>query len=392
MIPATSNSVFPDWLSTAASRNGLYLHIPFCKQACHYCNFHFSTSARYQDEMVDALIREMELRLDYLPSRELHTVYLGGGTPSVLSASQLQRLFQAVFDLFSVKEKAEITLEANPDDLKPEVLAQLRDSPVNRLSVGIQSFSEADLQYMNRAHNAQEAYTCIEQLLGAGFDNLTLDLIYGTPTLSDEQWAANLEQIRQWGIPHLSCYSLTVEPRTALDHLVRKGKHRRPDEEQAAAQFEYLMDWARANDFLHYEISNFACPGRFARHNTHYWLGAPYLGIGPSAHSFDGTSRQWNVANNAQYMKSIEAGKVPSEREELAPTDQYNEYLMTGLRTMWGVSVSHLQEHFPQFVDSFFTGIQPLLYQRLLIKQEDRYALSDEGKLLADRIASDLFQ
>jgi oxygen-independent coproporphyrinogen-3 oxidase len=260
MIPATSNSVFPDWLSTAASRNGLYLHIPFCKQACHYCNFHFSTSARYQDEMVDALIREMELRLDYLPSRELHTVYLGGGTPSVLSASQLQRLFQAVFDLFSVKEKAEITLEANPDDLKPEVIAQLRDSPVNRLSVGIQSFSEADLQYMNRAHNAQEAYTCIEQLLGAGFDNLTLDLIYGTPTLSDEQWAANLEQIRQWGIPHLSCYSLTVEPRTALDHLVRKGKHRRPDEDQAAAQFEYLMDWARANDFLHYEISNFALP------------------------------------------------------------------------------------------------------------------------------------
>ena len=287
---------------------GIYFHIPFCKQACHYCNFHFSTSLRYKEEMVQAMLRELEARRLYLPDEPLDSIYFGGGTPSLLSEGELMAFFEAVNRYFRLSPKAEITLEANPDDLKPETLAALGRSPVNRLSIGIQSFAEEDLRFFNRAHDAHEARRCLDNARAAGFGDLTIDLIYGAPTTSHAQWAENLEIAFSYQIPHLSCYALTVEPRTALDHFIKKGKAPAVDEEQAARQFGYLVEATQAAGYEQYEISNFALPGRYAVHNSNYWTGAPYLGIGPSAHSFDGESRQWNVANNAKYLKAVGSG------------------------------------------------------------------------------------
>ncbi|MEZ4994900.1 MAG: radical SAM family heme chaperone HemW, partial [Saprospiraceae bacterium] len=275
---------------------GLYLHIPYCKQACHYCNFHFSTTLHNREGMIEAIVQEMKLRRAALPSVPLASVYLGGGTPSLLTHEELNRIFSTIYELFSISEDAEITLEANPDDLNLEAIRHLKDTPVNRLSIGIQSFSEEDLRFMNRAHNAIEARTSIEYVQDAGFENLTIDLIYGTPTTTDRQWARNMEIALEYDIPHISCYALTVEPRTALAHFVKKGKVPSPDEDQAVRQFEQLMDIMELEGFEHYEISNFARPGWHARHNSSYWRGKPYLGIGPAAHSFDGDrTRSWNV-------------------------------------------------------------------------------------------------
>ena len=370
---------------------GLYFHIPFCRKACHYCNFHFSTSLRQKPAMVDALIRELTLRVDYLPQRQLDSVYLGGGTPSLLSAADLQRLFAAVHQYYQITPEAEITLEANPDDLNAEVLAQLADSPINRLSIGIQSFSEADLRYMNRAHNATEAHRCIELAQAAGFTDLTIDLIYGSPTTSDAQWAQNLDTALAFGIPHLSCYALTVEPNTALDHFIRKGKAAPVEEDKAARHFEHLQDITAAAGYLHYEISNFALPDRFARHNTAYWQGVPYLGIGPSAHSFDGQSRQWNRAHNAQYLQALARDEVPFEREELSIPQRYNEYLLTGLRTMWGVQLDKITQLGTDYREHFLRQCQTFLTEGLLLETAGAYRLSAAGKLLADRIALALF-
>jgi oxygen-independent coproporphyrinogen-3 oxidase len=369
---------------------GIYIHIPFCRQACHYCNFHFSTSLRQKDALLDALRRELELRKDFLQA-PIESIYFGGGTPSLLTNVELDQLFRSIHSLFSVQPSAEITLEANPDDLTKEKLKALKDSPVNRLSIGVQSFFEEDLRFMNRAHSAEEARRCIADARAMGFDNLTIDLIYGSPTTNMEMWQSNVETAIEMGIPHLSCYCLTVEPKTALAHFVKTGKVATPDEEAAASQFEYLMDRLEKAGYDHYEISNFAKPGMYSKHNTAYWLGEPYLGIGPSAHSFDGEQRYWNVANNARYIKAIQQGVLPLESESLSVAERYNEYVMTSLRTSWGCDLNKVRKMGPQFHDYILTNVYPFLENGLVIRTGDTLVLSKKGKLLADFIESELF-
>lgn len=368
----------------------LYLHIPFCKKACHYCNFHFSTSMKYKTEMVEAICKEIELRKDYLDNKVLETVYFGGGTPSVLEVEEIEQIFETITKYFTIKEGAEITLEANPDDLTIEKLKALKQTPINRLSIGIQSFVEEDLVWMNRAHNANEAYDCIKNAKKMGFENLTIDLIYGTPTLSNALWQKNLETIFELDIPHLSCYCLTVEPNTALDHFVQKGKKQAVNEEQAAQQFEYLMEVVKAKGYEHYEISNFAKPPYYAQHNTNYWRGKKYLGVGPAAHSFNGESRQWNIANNAKYIKAIQA-KVPAfEIEYLNKNEQYNEYILTALRTMWGVDNDKLKGL--NQLEYFKKMAIPYLENGTMLPTKEGFHLTNKGRLLADNIISELMR
>ncbi len=375
--------------------SGLYLHIPFCRQACHYCNFHFSTSLKYKEEMVAAIAKEIRLRKDYLSDEPLQSIYFGGGTPSLLTATDIEALFAAITDTFQVREDAEITLEANPDDISPLRLREWHYSPINRLSIGIQSFVEADLRYMNRAHSAEEAEQCIQMAQLAGFSNLTEDLIYGTPGLSDKNWEANVYKLIKAGVPHISCYALTVEPKTALAHQVKVGTSPPVDEEQAARQFELLMQWLAGAGYLHYEISNFALPSKMAVHNSNYWRSEPYLGVGPSAHSFNGSSRQWNHANNARYMKTLQTAEHTAdleeqlyEEEQLSAADRYNEYIMTGLRTSWGVELNRIIE---PFRSHFLSKTHHYIDDKLLTKNNEKYFLTPQGRLLADKISSELF-
>lgn len=370
---------------------GIYLHIPFCKQACHYCNFHFSTSLRYKRPMVEAIAKELEQRRDYLEGKKVTSIYFGGGTPSLLDEAELDLLFDTIHQYYSLSDAPEITLEANPDDLHPERLSVLRASPVNRLSIGIQSFSEADLKFMNRAHNAKEASACIEQALKFGFDNLTVDLIYGAPTTSDEQWQANLKRVFDFQIPHLSCYNLTVEPNTALHHFVQKDKVPDVDEEQSARQLEQLLELSAAAGYEQYEISNFAKPGWYARHNSAYWQGQWYLGVGPSAHSFNGGSRRWNSANNQKYLKGMDENLIPYELEVLSPAQQFNEYIMTGLRTIWGCKAERLRAIDSRYAAQFAAAVLPYLERGIVVLKDEIYTLSQQGKFLADRIAMELF-
>ncbi|MFT4665629.1 MAG: oxygen-independent coproporphyrinogen-3 oxidase [Polaribacter sp.] len=372
--------------------SGLYLHIPFCKKACHYCNFHFSTSVKNKGAMVNAIIEEIKLHKDYLEDKTLNSIYFGGGTPSLLSEMELNSIFETIHKVYTVAEDAEITLEANPDDLNEEQLTVLRKSNVNRLSIGVQSFHEADLLFMNRAHNSKEALHCIKAAQDAGFPNLTIDLIYGVPGMTNDLWKKNLEIFQGLDVPHLSSYCLTVEEGTALHHFVEKGKAPPVDEQRAAQQFELLMDFAEQQNYLHYEISNFAKVGHIAKHNTAYWQGTPYLGLGPSAHSYNRTSRQWNVANNAKYMKAIGGGRLPFEKEELDTTNQYNEYLLTRLRTQWGVELKDLEKIAPEYVNGFSEKIVNLEQEGLVIKQENTWVLTRAGKLLADRISMELME
>ncbi len=373
-----------------ANMPGLYLHIPFCKQACHYCNFHFSTSLKLKAPLLEALQAEIGRRANELTERSLQSIYFGGGTPSLLSADEINLLFGTIERYFSIQSDAEITIEANPDDLTAEKLTALRHTAVNRLSIGIQSFWDTDLKFMNRSHNATEARTCIDRAKAIGFDQLTIDLIYGSPTTSDAQWAENLRIALGYQLPHLSSYCLTVEPRTALGHFVAGGKIADVDDEHAARQFEMLMAATAAAGYEHYEISNFALPLHYARHNTSYWQGDPYLGVGPSAHSFDGKTRRWNIANNARYIKYIREGAWDqlTEIEVLTPRDCYHEYIMTGLRTKWGVNIERIAD---PFREHFLKSIQPYLEQGLVIRSGKQYALPPKGRLLADRIAGDLF-
>lgn len=369
---------------------GLYLHIPFCKQACHYCNFHFSTSLKLKDEMVSAILRELVLQKDYLEGEPLETIYFGGGTPSLLSQRDLDLIFGEIFKHYPIAaQPLEVTLEANPDDLNRLKINELKQSPVNRLSIGVQSFSEVDLRYMNRAHNALEALASIQNAQAAGFENLTVDLIYGSPTTSHEHWEKNLETVFALRIPHLSSYCLTVEPKTALAHQVKKGTARPVEDEHAARQFEFLVEQTTRAGYEHYEISNFAKPGWHSRHNSSYWQGKKYLGIGPSAHSFNGYSRQWNVANNATYIRTLQAGKLPFELEVLTPTQRYNEYVMTGLRTSWGCNLLEISKL--GFEEYFAEGAKLFLADGTMERIGDVYRLTASGKFLADGIAAELF-
>ncbi len=369
---------------------GIYIHIPFCKQACHYCNFHFSTATKYQEEMVKAITKELQMQQSYLPNKPLESIYFGGGTPSILSEKYLEQIFTTIHKLFKVSPNAEITLEANPDDLHKDKLLALKSMGINRLSIGVQSFFADDLVLMNRAHTPKEAVRALELSFEQGFEEINLDLIYGITTASNDSWIKNMEKAFNFPINHLSAYALTVEPKTALAHFIKKGKYPPIDEQKASEQYNMLMEFAQAKGWTHYEISNFALPGKEARHNTAYWQGKAYLGIGPSAHSFNGHSRQWNIANNQTYMKAIEQDRVPFEVEILSPTDQYNELVMTALRTKWGCSEKEIAKLGESYVTFFRKEIQASLEEQLVVQIGDIYTLTQKGMHYADRIASDV--
>jgi oxygen-independent coproporphyrinogen-3 oxidase len=370
--------------------SGIYIHIPFCKQACHYCDFHFSTSLKKKDEMVQALAKEIELRSKPI-TEPIETIYFGGGTPSILSIADLQLLIEAVYSNFKVVSTPEITVEANPDDLSIETIIQLANSPVNRLSIGIQSFFEDDLKMMNRAHNVEEAKKCLE-IATQYFDNISIDLIYGIPNMSNEKWLQNIETALSFNVPHISSYALTVEPKTALYSFIQKEIISQPDDEVAAAHFQILVDKLSENDFIHYELSNFGKENYFSKNNSSYWLEKKYIGIGPSAHSYDGKNRGWNVSNNALYIKSIQENKLPIEIETLTKTDRYNEYIMTGLRTIWGVSLDRIEEEFGKtYLDYLNQQAAKFIEDHLLFLDENILRTTKNGKFLCDGIASDLF-
>ncbi|MBS1567685.1 MAG: radical SAM family heme chaperone HemW [Bacteroidetes bacterium] len=371
---------------------GIYLHLPFCRKACHYCNFHFSTSLRQKNDFTEALLKEMALRQNYLTGHIIETIYLGGGTPSLLEQDELLAILDRLRSLYEVHPQAEVTLEANPDDIDTARLKGWRRAGINRLSIGIQSFFEEDLQWMNRAHTAVQAESCIRLAKSAGFDNLTIDLIYGTPGLTKARWEQNVQKALSLGIPHLSCYALTVEPGTALDKMIALQKKEAVQEEAQAEHFQLLMGWMEQAGYEHYEISNFAKPGFRSRHNTSYWQGKPYLGLGPSAHSYNGMSRQWNVANNALYIQSLQKDMVPFEAEELGAAQRQNEYIMISLRTMEGIDLGRLEREFGSGARArvMETARASLDLGQVLIAGE-RLILTKKGKLFADGIAADLF-
>ncbi len=379
--------------------SGIYIHIPFCKQACHYCDFHFSTNLKKKDEMVLALAKEIELRSKDTPNSNLQTpnseiietIYFGGGTPSILQIADLRFLIDEVYRNYKVVESPEITVEANPDDLTENRIIELSKNKVNRLSIGIQSFFEDDLKMMNRAHNVEEAKKCLETATQY-FDNISIDLIYGVPNMSNEKWMQNIETALSFGVPHISSYSLTVEPKTALHSFIQKGIIPQPDDEVAQEHFQILVDKLSENGFIHYELSNFGKENYFSKNNSSYWLGKKYIGIGPSAHSYDGKNRGWNVSNNSLYIKSIQENKLPIETETLTKTDRYNEYIMTGLRTIWGVSLERIEQGFGKtYLDYLNQQAAKFIEDHLLFIDEDILRTTKKGKFLSDGIASDLF-
>ncbi|MEP6749947.1 MAG: radical SAM family heme chaperone HemW [Bacteroidota bacterium] len=371
---------------------GIYVHIPFCKKACHYCNFHFSVSLRNKNDFIAALLKEIMLQKNYLQEEEVHSIYFGGGTPSILEKEDLLQVCKQLCSIFNIAPGAEITLEANPDDITFEHLTDWKAAGINRLSIGIQSFFEEDLLWMNRAHNAEQAKNCIMLAREAGFNNFSIDLIYGMPGLTDEKWQQNVETALALNIPHLSCYALTVEPGTALQKMIAQHKKQAIDTEKQARHFILLMDWLQQAGFEHYEISNFAKPGYRSRHNSSYWQGKKYLGLGASAHSFNGASRQWNIANNVLYIESLKENKIPSEEETLTRIQQLNEYIMTSLRTLEGLNLNHVKTNFGEEVSRQLqkTSNKFIKTERLVLN-DFVLQLTKEGKLFADGIAADLF-
>lgn len=370
--------------------SGIYIHIPFCKKACHYCDFHFSTTLKRKGEMVNAICSELSLRKNELAA-PLKTIYFGGGTPSLLSENEIDQIFETIHEHYTIENDAEITLEANPDDLSKEVLLQLSKSPINRLSIGVQSFFEEDLQLMNRAHSSSEAKECIKDAKQY-FDNISIDLIYGIPGMNNDRWEQNLNLALSLKVPHISSYALTVEPKTALDMFIQKGTVIPTLESEFKEQYVILLSKMKEVGFVNYEFSNFGKEGYFSKNNTAYWQGKSYVGIGPSAHSFDGKYRSWNVSNNIKYIKSISEEKLPIERELLSLNDRYNEYIMTGLRTMWGVSLLKIENDFGEkYVQYLLEQVQKSIDDGHVIRKEDTMVISEKGKFLSDGIASDLF-
>jgi oxygen-independent coproporphyrinogen-3 oxidase len=371
--------------------SGIYIHIPFCKQACFYCDFHFSTSLKKKDDMIAALVKEIEIRKEELQNTVIETIYFGGGTPSVLSVNEIQQLIDAVYQNHTVEEHPEITLEANPDDLSEAKIIELSKSPINRLSIGIQSFFEKDLKLMNRAHNSEEAKESLS-LATQYFDNISVDLIYGIPDCTNEEWKKNIKTALSFGVPHISSYALTVEPKTALADFIKKGIIKNVDDEKAQEQFNILIEELTNANFVHYETSNFGKENFFSRNNSSYWLGKSYLGIGPSAHSFDGKQRSWNLRNNTKYIKSIQQNQLPIERETLSTTDRYNEYVMTGLRTIWGISLQKISNDFGEkYVMYLESQAKKHIEQELLYIENQVIKTTQKGKFLSDGITSDLF-
>ncbi len=372
--------------------SGIYIHIPFCKQACNYCDFHFSTSLAKKDDMLKAICRELELRKQEFEKTRVQTIYFGGGTPSLLTSKELDTIFESITANYELASNLEITLEANPDDLTNDRLEQLSESPINRLSIGVQSFFEHDLKLMNRAHTTRQAKESIE-LSKNFFDNISIDLIYGVPEASDEQWLKNIQIALDFKLPHISSYALTVEPKTALEHYIKKGLIQEVDEEQTERQFKLLRSTLENHGFVHYELSNFGKEGYFSKNNTAYWQRKSYLGIGPSAHSYNGQSRSWNVRNNAQYIKNLTKGILPSSSELLTKTDHYNEMVMTGLRTMWGVSLLAVEQEIGvAFKRYLLEQATSFINQDLLYIENDTLKLQKEASFLSDGIAASLFK
>lgn len=371
--------------------SGIYIHIPFCKQACHYCDFHFSTSMKKKDEMILAIANELKLRKNEFKNEMIETIYFGGGTPSILQIADLRFLIDEVFKNYLVIENPEITIEANPDDLSEERIIEWSKTKINRLSIGIQSFFDDDLQLMNRAHNSDEALNCLS-FATKYFDNISLDLIYGIPGMSNEKWKKNIEMALSFGIPHISSYALTVEPKTALHKLIQTKKIEKPNDDVAQEHFSILVAMLEANDFIHYELSNFGKSAYFSKNNSAYWLGKKYIGIGPSAHSYNGISRSWNVANNSLYIKALQENQLPNEEEILSITDRYNEYVMTGLRTIWGVSLDKIKKDFGNsYAEYLIKQVQKFLNDDLVFIEENILKPTKKGKFLTDGIASDMF-
>ncbi|MEN1784614.1 MAG: radical SAM family heme chaperone HemW [Bacteroidota bacterium] len=370
---------------------GIYLHIPFCKQACHYCDFHFSINLKKKKALLEALKIEIGLRQQTWDAGPIETIYFGGGTPSLLNREEINDLLVTIRTHFEITTGAEITLETNPDDLSESILSQWAEVGVNRLSIGVQSLEDNHLKLMNRAHNAKEAATSIA-LAQAYFENLSIDLIYGIPGMDDAQWKNTVEKVLAYNIPHISSYALTVEPKTALQKFIAKGVVPDVDDEQAQRQFNQLVAILTAHGFMHYELSNFGLPGYFSQNNTAYWQGKPYLGIGPSAHSFDGIQRGWNIRNNSAYIKALEAGEVPITYETLSTTDRYNEYVMTGLRTIWGVSLLKVEQELGgSYAKYLKKQAQKYVDEHLLFWDDAVLLATKKGKFLVDGIASDLF-
>ena len=375
---------------------GIYIHIPFCRQACHYCDFHFSTSFKNKTAFLHSLKKEIEFRKDYLGTNfgneKIESVYFGGGTPSVLSKDELLSIFDELNSFFNIDSKAEITLEANPDDLSKQKIKELSETPVNRLSIGIQSFSDSDLLFLNRIHTSREAISAVKNSQDLGFSNITIDLIYGIQTMTNEEWKKNLESAFSLDVQHISSYCLTIEYKTALNRFISSGKIKNIDDRKGAEQFEILMNEMHKNNFIHYEISNFGKENYFSRHNSNYWKGKKYLGLGPSAHSFDGESRQWNVASNTAYIQAISETKIPFEKETLSRNQKFNEYILTSLRTMWGVDLNYVKQYFsPEMNAALLSAAVEIQKKELAILNNGCIVLTKRGKLFADKIASDLF-
>ncbi|MBS1591901.1 MAG: radical SAM family heme chaperone HemW [Bacteroidetes bacterium] len=371
---------------------GIYIHIPFCKKACHYCNFHFSTTKHLMPQMLNAINKEIILRKNEL-AETIDTVYFGGGTPSLLSIKDLQLITNNLKEHYLINNNAELTLEANPDDITKEKLIGWKNCGINRLSIGIQSFNEEELVWMNRAHNATQAINNL-QLALQYFNNISIDLIYGTPLLTNKQWLQNLQTVVVLNIPHISCYALTVEEGTALNKMILQGKKQNANADKQAQHFEMLMQWAFENNYEHYEISNFAKHGFKSKHNSSYWQGKNYVGIGPSAHSYNGTQRKWNIANNALYIKNVEQNIVLFEEETLTTTQQLNEFLMIALRTNEGIDFNDDRWKMTDenYKNKIIETAKKWSASNHLLITENNICLTNKGKFLADGIAADLFQ
>ena len=372
---------------------GIYIHIPFCKQKCHYCNFYSTVSLAYRQDYISALTREIKSRQKYLDHEVVNTIYFGGGTPSMFSSDEISYIINLIDFRFNVASDAEITLEANPDDLDKNKLNDIKNyTSVNRLSIGVQSFFDDDLQYLNRVHSSKQAQNSIENALKLGFDNITIDLIYGIPNLSNSKWKENLKIFFDYKIPHLSSYSLTVEPKTALDLLIKKKKLENIVESESIDHFKILIEETEKQNFINYEISNFALEGHYSKHNSIYWLGGHYLGLGPSAHSYNGKSRQWNVMNIKKYCEEKQIKNIIDEKEYLSKDQMYNEYVLTSLRTSWGCDIEHIKNAFGEkHSQHFITNITKTIKENNATRNGNIFTLTNSGKLFADGIASSLF-
>lgn len=371
---------------------GIYIHIPFCKQACHYCDFHFSTNQSYKSEMISSICREIELQKDFFSGEAIDTIYFGGGTPSLLGIIELDKIFSQISKYFRLTENPEISFETNPDDISKDKLSNWKKLGINRLSIGIQSFYDPFLRFMNRAHTGAEAEKAVYLSQDSGFKNITVDLIYGIPDKDHQAFLHDLELFTSLETDHISAYCLTIEPKTVFGQKVKHGKMQEPSEDFAADQFKLLIDFLDKNNFEQYEISNFARGNSYSRHNTNYWKGIPYLGFGPGAHSYNKEFRQFNIANNHLYIKAINQGQLPCEKEVLSFTDKFNEYLLTNLRTKWGIDPILMKEDFEEFYHKIEPKIKDFLKAGLLEYDLNKITLSTTGKFIADEITAQLIQ